>query len=198
MDAAEAVDERGAWLGSRLTGGVGPAVGMLPTLWMQPTVWMHPGAVAVGSLLALPDRRLALDLLHQPLRCGKGLAAVRGARGNGHARLADGDLAEPMGDRARGQAILRHRLVPQPGQHGGGQRFVGFVGEPLGDLSGEHAGRHAAGRAGEQHVRAGRVVRHRLEQSGRVDRLPDQERRSRCGWGVRVRSGHVILRSPEE
>ena len=181
MDAAEAVDEHGAWLGARLTGGVDFSVGMLPTISMLPTIWVHPSAVAVGSLLALPDRRLALDPLHQPLRCGKGLAAVRCARGNGHARLADGDLTEPMDDRARRQAVLCHRLVPQPGQHGAGQRFVGFVGEPLGDLSGERAGRHATGRAGEQHVRAGRVVRHRLEQSGRVDRLPDQERRSRCG-----------------
>ena len=186
VDAAEAVDEHGAWLGARLTVGVDLTVGM--------QLWMNPGAVAVGSLLALPDRCLALDPLHQPLRCGKGFAAVRGARGNGHARLADGDLAEPVDDRGRGQAVLCHRLVPQPAQHGAGQRFVGFVGEPLGDLGGEHSGSHATGRACEQHIRPSRVVRHRLEQSGRINRLPDQERRGRCGWGVGVRSVHVILR----
>ena len=186
MDTAEAVDEHGTLFGSQITGRRCAAVGM------------NPGAVAVCPFLALPDRRLALDPFHQPLRRGEGLAAMRGARGDGHARFTDRDLAEPVDDRAGSQAVLRHRLVPQPGQHGRGQRFVGLVDELRGDLIGEHAGRHATRGAGEQHVRSGRIICHRIEQAGRVDRLPDQERCNRFACGIRARGGHVILRSPGE
>jgi hypothetical protein len=131
---------------------------------------MNPDTVAIGPLLALPDRHVALDAFHQPFRRGKGLATVRCARGDGHARLADRDLPEPVSDDARGQSICRHRFVTQLGEDRDGERFVGLVGEP----PCLHTGGHTPRRAGEQHVCPGGIVSHGRQQTGCVDRLPHQ------------------------
>ncbi len=77
-----------------------------------------------AALLTLPEPRVALEVVHHEIDRIDGAAAMAGAGGHQHDRLAWAHLAHAVDDQDAHQAEPRQRLVGERVHAGQGQRFV--------------------------------------------------------------------------